>query len=62
MSAVGEDGRRYPVRPVNKSKYVTCVCGRELKGLAAHANHAKKCPEEQARSAAFIARIEGGRR
>lgn len=29
MSAVGADGRRYPVRPVREAKYVTCVCGRE---------------------------------
>lgn len=53
MSAVGADGRRYPVRPVR-------VCGRELKGRAALSTHAKKCSQEQARSAAFIARIESG--
>lgn len=62
MSAVGADGRRYPVRPVRETKYVTCVCGRELKGRVGFANHAKKCPLEQARSAAFIAWIESGTR
>jgi hypothetical protein len=60
MSAVGADGRRYPVRPVGESKYVNCICGREFKGRAGFANHAKKCPAEQARSAAFVARIEAG--
>lgn len=58
MTAVGADGRRYSVRPAGESKYVTCVCGREFKGRAGHANHARKCPEERARSAAFIERIE----
>lgn len=58
MTAVGADGRRYSVRPVRSSKLVTCICGRELKGRAAHVNHAKKCPQEIARSEAFIARIE----
>lgn len=60
MSAVGSDGRRYPVRPVREAKHIICVCGRELKGRAGFANHAKKCPQEQERSAAFIARIESG--
>lgn len=62
MSAVGADGHCYPVRPVSESKYVTCVCGREFKGRAAHANHARKCPQELARSEAFIARIEASNR
>lgn len=62
MSAVGADGLRHPVRPVRESKYVTCVCGRELKGRAAFANHARKCPQEIARSEAFIARIEAANR
>ena len=60
MSAVGADGRRSPFLPVREAKYVRCVCGRELKGRAALANHARKCAQEQARSAAFIARIESG--
>lgn len=45
--------------PVTPAKYVTCICGKVCKGRAAFANHARKCPAEQARSEAFIARIEG---
>lgn len=47
MTAVGADGQRVPVRPVRKAKFIVCVCGRELKGGAAFANHAKKCPRSR---------------
>jgi hypothetical protein len=39
------------------TSYVTCVCGQVCKGRAAHANHGRKCPEERARSEAFIAAV-----
>jgi hypothetical protein len=45
---------------VSPAKYVTCDCGKVCKGLAAFANHARVCPVERARSAAFIAAIEAG--
>lgn len=48
----------HSVKPDN---YQTCICGKVCKGRAAFANHAHKCPEERARSEAFIARIEGKR-
>jgi hypothetical protein len=46
--------------PVRASKYVTCICGKVCKGQAAFVNHSRKCPQEQARSAAFVAAIEAG--
>jgi hypothetical protein len=39
---------------------VRCECGREFTNRAGFANHARKCPQEVARSEAFIARIERG--
>lgn len=48
--------------PIGQHKYVRCICGKECKGGAAHANHGRKCPIESARSAAFIAAIERGER
>ncbi len=47
---------------IRELRYVTCVRGREFKGRAAHANHARKCPQEIARSETFIARIETSNR
>lgn len=48
-------------RPVRPSSWVTCSCGRICKGRAGLATHARTCPIERARSAAFIAAIEQGR-
>lgn len=46
-------------RPVKAANYITCICGQVCKGKAAFANHARVCPQERARSEAFIAAIEG---
>ncbi|WP_237076748.1 hypothetical protein [Mycobacteroides abscessus] len=46
--------------PIGERKYVRCLCGKECKGRAAHANHARKCPIESARSAAFVAAVQRG--
>jgi hypothetical protein len=37
-----------------------CSCGRLCAGRAGLATHARSCPTEQARSAAFVAAIESG--
>jgi hypothetical protein len=39
---------------VKTSSYQTCICGRECKGRAAFANHARKCDTERVRSALAV--------
>lgn len=46
---------------VRTEKFITCACGKVCKGRAGFANHARGCRAEQARVAAYIARIEGMR-
>ena len=36
----------------------TCVCGRFFRTLSGARNHYNACPQERARSAAYVARIE----
>lgn len=39
-------------------KRLMCVCGRICRGYGGHASHARACPTEQERSAAFIRAVE----
>lgn len=47
-------------KPVTQAKRITCICGRPCKGRAGFAAHARSCPQERARSAAFVAAVESG--